>query len=59
MKLYDYMCTKCGNVEERLVEIGKEEHQVCSCNFPMVRQVSAPGMVRTNFADKTGFKKRS
>lgn len=58
MKLIDYRCDKCNMVEERLVS-NDEVSQTHECGHTMTRMVSAPGMVKTNFADKTGFKKRT
>ncbi len=57
MKIYDYKCEVCHTIDERLV---KSQHDVvyCKCGGLMNRMVSAPGMVKTNFADKTGFKPR-
>lgn len=57
MKIFDFHCPQCETVEERLTKEG--EVQYCThCGAIMVRQIAAPGMVKTNFADKTGFKKR-
>lgn len=56
MKVYDYKC-QCGVVEERMVR-DPDNVQCRSCGRIMERLVSAPGMVHTNFANKTGFKVR-
>lgn len=58
----DYKCNSCGKISEFfLPNYLKEKDLVCpKCgnigNFESV--VSAPGMVKTQFADKTGFKNR-
>lgn len=57
MKLVDYKCHKCHTVEERFVD-NEDELQFCDCGYTMYRKAGAPGMVKTNFADKTGFKTR-
>lgn len=57
MLLFDFECKSCNIVEERLTKQG--EQQYCKkCGAEMLKCMSAPGMVKTNFADKTGFKSK-
>jgi len=57
--ILDMKCDDCDFELELVVQRSNCEIQRCSkCNGVMSRQVSAPGMVKTNFADKTGFKNR-
>jgi len=58
-KLFDYRCEKCNNIEEKYISDATTEVVTCSkCGGQMVRLLSSPGMVKTNFADKPGFKIR-
>jgi len=58
LKIVDVKCPKCGKIEEVYIRHG--DHVRCStCRDVWVQLIpSAPGMVKTNFADKTGFKNR-
>jgi len=58
LKVYDYVCTKCGNTEERYVTFDDREDQLCGhkgCQYAMIRQMSAP---QTTFKhhDRKSFK---
>lgn len=58
MKIFDYKCESCHKTDERFVK-SQQDAVYCECGKQMTRMVSAPGMVKTNFADKTGFKPRN
>lgn len=59
MKFYDYQCNSCGNQFENFTINDKEEVTCPKCgSFVVIRLPSAPGMVKSNFADKIGFKNR-
>jgi putative FmdB family regulatory protein len=46
--LYDFECTKCSKVEERLVGRDEVDSQVCECGDKMERLMPAPrGYVST------------
>ena len=56
-KYRDRQCLECGKIAEYFAK--DSEHIVCKfCNGKTKILPSSPGMVKTNFADKTGFKKR-
>lgn len=56
-KFRDYSCNHCKITVEYFIEDGKGVY--CHvCGNKLSKLPSAPGMVKTNFADKTGFKKR-
>lgn len=56
-KIFDFKCDSCNTVVEKFTK-PDTEHNCEKCGEVMKRAVSAPGMVKTNFADKTGFKAR-
>ena len=54
--IFDWCCPNCGYQEERMCKDGAEN--ICKkCRNPMNRMISSPAMVRTNCADKTGFRR--
>lgn len=56
-KIVDFYCPKCGILEERFIKDDKT--QKCTlCSGEMVKQISAPGMVKGNFYnDKAGIRR--
>lgn len=54
-KIWDFCCPECGYCEERMCKDGGV-NKCKKCKTPMNRMVSAPAMVMTNHADKTGFR---
>lgn len=58
LRIYDFKCVDCGTVNEQLVKKDTTAIECQECSGVAKRMVSAPGMVQTNFADKTGFKTR-
>lgn len=44
MPIYEYVCTKCGNTEERLLSVdeGSKDQQCSHCTYYMIKLVSAP-----------------
>jgi hypothetical protein len=57
-KFRDYYCKLCKITVECFIEDGVVV--TCeACKNEMSVLPSAPGMVKTNFADKTGFKQRN
>lgn len=58
MKFYDYKCNSCKLKFENFT-IDNEDIICPKCgSFFVERLPSAPGMVKSNFADKVGFKNR-
>lgn len=57
MKIYDFICLQC-NYEEELLVKNDEKPKCPNCDTELKQKLSSPGMVKTNFADKTGFKSR-
>ena len=54
-EIFDFCCPSCECVDERYIKDG--DVQKCKqCGTNMNRLVSAPGMVKGNFADKPGFR---
>lgn len=55
MKVFDFKCKDCNNVEERYIKASVDSTtQKCSkCGGWMSKIFSAPAMLKTNCADKT------
>lgn len=58
LKVFDFKCGNCSIVVEKLVKADSKVFCEKCPETEMTRCISAPGMVKTNFADKTGFKAR-
>lgn len=59
MPIYDYECTKCKVLEEKMVKSGDEPHFCPVCGEQMVKLIGAPsfqllgtGWYKTDFAGK-------
>ena len=58
MPVFDFKCTKCNAVVERIVKFSETDSQVCSCGAPMTKELSAPGVVIPDPNHAAGFKPR-
>lgn len=51
MPIFDFICTKCGKTEERLVNRSELDSQKCSCGEDS-KMVKSDSISRTNFTLK-------
>lgn len=58
MPIYDYICPNCEKQTEILVQNSEAEVICNECRTRLVRLLSSPGLLKTNFHDKPKVKER-
>ena len=59
MLIFDYRCEQCNVEQEFLIGGTMFDTPLCpECMEPMERMMPAPGLLKTNFADKNSVRKR-